>query len=388
MIDLLKAQIQKAKQQLSETFTTGISEVNDKVNVLETFKTNQENANKPGSTASFSGKVQIEETLKVQGEIDGTTGKFSGAVTSQNEKLATENFVLANSSGGSGSGAVEMTKTYRFESTANQTEFIFDFTGTAVAVFSNGLKLDTTDYAITSKSPQEETKTISGTDITLDKNIHSVQSITIDGTIYNLDDVTFTDNVITLKDDSQDGDDVTVKYENKSRIDLNEGADEGTIIHGIAYGGADVYTKTQVNAAFIPRQDIIDDFISKAEMQQMAADVEPVLLSSVADIQGDWANYDDQGTTGWNVVIHKTWDGFVHISGIVTGDTNGTTIFSNLAPRFRPTKNIMSNQIAFDKYHQRLNIYPDGNIELHTEGTRPDDETNWVSINVIYYAGN
>ena len=337
MIDLLKAQVQKAKVQLQELFTDGLNEASGRIDNLETFKTNLENSNAPGSTQYFTGSVDVSEALNVKENITAQTIEVIDSITSQGEKLASENFVLANAGGGDGTGNVDMTLTYRYEATDGQTEFEFAFVGTSVGVFVSGVKMDTTDYSITVAEYDDE------------------------------------GNVTT-----------------PSKITLNEGLEEGEIFHGVAYGGADVYSRTQSNAAFIPRQEIIDNYVSQTQMQQMAANVEPVLLSSVADLQGDWVNYDDNGTSGWNTVIHKTWDGFVHISGIIKGDVNGTNIVENLATEFRPTKNIMNIcQANDDGVFARVDVYPDGSIRvIDDDSTRPSDSTDWVSLNFVYYAGN
>jgi len=149
------------------------------------------------------------------------------------------------------------------------------------------------------------------------------------------------------------------------------------------------YSIDKANDEFMSRQDILNNYTSKKEAEKAN---EPVLLSSVGDLQGDWVDYDSDGTTGWNAVISKTSDGWVHISGIVKGDKNGTNIIENLQDKFRPKKKIMSSQKVYNDDGKagvhRVDIYTDGIISIYDkEGDRPSDSTDWVNLDFIYYAG-
>jgi len=142
MIDLLKAQIQSAKL-IARRATKAVqdnldsySSINDsKVQALESYRATQEASNAEGATTTFSGAVEIAETLSVQ-----------GATTVQGEEIATKNFVLANAVAGDSN--VEMTKTYRAEGDGTEDTFSFAFIGDSVGIYRNGFKLDSTDYTL------------------------------------------------------------------------------------------------------------------------------------------------------------------------------------------------------------------------------------------------
>jgi len=223
---------------------------NTRIETLETFKTNYNNGNKSGSTHYIKGDLQVNEGTHFVGDITGEGSlDFEGAVKYKGNVLATENFVLANAAGGA-AGNVDATLTYRFEATDGQKRFYFNFIGSSVAVYLGGLKLDTTDYVLfNSLEKTENDLTVSGSNITVNYNVEEIISITLDDVDYDISSCTISDNVITLGEDN-DGKTADVKYKNKTLVELGEGASDGEIFHGVAFGGADFYSKTQADAKY------------------------------------------------------------------------------------------------------------------------------------------
>jgi len=193
----------------------GMGEFNTRVQTLETFKTSYDNSNKSGSKQYIKGDLQVNEKAHFIGDVTGEGSlNFEGAIKSGGNVLATENFVLSNASGGA-AGNVDVTNTYRFEATDGQTEFEFHFVGNSVAVYLGGLKLDTTDYSLTQAEYDDE------------------------------------GNVTT-----------------ESKVTLESGASEGEIFHGVAFGGADFYSKTQADAKYETLVHAAETFATKTDLTE------------------------------------------------------------------------------------------------------------------------
>lgn len=193
--------------------TSGMSEVDTRIKSVEDFKTLYNNTNKLGSKQYVKGDFQVNEKAHFKGDVTGAGSlDFEGAVKSNGNVLASENFVLANASSGA-QGNVDSTLTYRFEAEADQKVFTYHFIGSSTSVYLGGLKLDTTDYDLT----QAE---------------------------YN--------------------DDGSVKTE--SKVTLKDGANEGDIIHCVAFGGADFFTRTQSDAKFLTLIGADAKFATKTEL--------------------------------------------------------------------------------------------------------------------------
>jgi len=228
-------------------------------------------------------KVQALESYRATQEAanaEGATTTFNGAVeiaetlsvqgatTVQGEEIATKNFVLANAVAGDSN--VEMTKTYRAEGDGTEDTFEFAFVGDSVGIYRNGFKLDSTDYTLN-------------------------------------------------YDDDDKGISVTLAVV----------PDDGDIINMVAYGGADIYTVTQADAQFMPRQDILDNFATKIETTAVSGDTGWVDLKPY--LVNDWVEYSD----GYPIEYRKLGD-VVYLRGLVKDGTS-VKVFDGLPTSLRPT---------------------------------------------------
>lgn len=117
----------------------------------------------------------------------------ANGITIDGLAVATENYVLLNGGGGgAGGGGVEITKVFEFTGNNVQTQFDFPFISTSVAIYVEGIKVPIGDYTLN----------------------YDVDSLGIN-------------------------------------VDFDTAPNSGNIVTCIAFGGADVYTKTQVDALFV-----------------------------------------------------------------------------------------------------------------------------------------
>ena len=318
MIDLLKAQIQSAKL-ISQR---AIKAVQDSLNEYIKSNDSRVNALEAYRHAQESANTAGSKTIyKGSVEINENLN-VKGLLTAKGEEIATKNFVLANSSGGA-NGTVEMTKTYNYVADGSTDTFNASFIGTSVAVFRNGFKLSSS-----------------------------------------------TDEDYTLNYDANDA--------NKGvSVTLKVKPDNGDIIDIVAYGGADVYSRTQVDAKFIDRDTIINTYATKESVASSSGDTGWIDLKPY--LVNDWVEYSDTEP----IRIRKIGK-MVYIEGLVK-DGSSDVCIEGIPEEYRPSKYLYlsqpsrhDNNVNSDNSWTGLEINPNGRLRFG------EYSTTWTSLCCSY----
>jgi len=251
----------------------------------------------------------VEDALAGNFDPDAVTD-FAGTVKIKGKEIATENYVNEIiAAAGTGDNNVDMTNTFSFVGDGTEKTFAFPFIGNSVAVFIEGIKVPTSDY-------------------TLNKNA-----------------------------DTSAGESIT----------LNDAPLDGDIISCLAFGGANVYNKSQAEALFLNKTDAENNYISKNNTTEYSpsSDYEPATKKYVDAMAS---------SGGGNVEITKN---FRHIATDKQREFSAEYILGSL--------NVFVNgiQLDTDEYDAADGSADNGKIVLKDEDGVPEGTV----VIIVAYGG-
>ena len=177
---------------------TGLSSLNGGLNVVgdSTFD----------GDISTTGTISSDGNISTGGNIYATNGYFSSNAYIDNDEIATKNWVLSNVSGGAG-GATEITKIFNFTGDGSKTDYDVSFVKSSISIYIDGILIEQSDYSLW----------------------------------------------------YDDGEGVVSSGDNGVEVRFEDAPNSNSSITVVAYGGADVYTKTETYT-----KEEVDDLVDGA----------------------------------------------------------------------------------------------------------------------------